>query len=524
VKAVRLAILIVILTMVTAATGPPLQASDQIKEYVRVSQMELIVRALTRDGTPRAGLTADDFMVFEYNRPVPVTSCTEIRRRLGTADISGKQASEKKAPRVILVYFWIWQQNDSLTPSLNYLFEQIYRDGDTVILMLPTFSQVIHKRDEVAPALNAFNRHVVKWTQQMEQDITATARHFSGLCDDFVPKFRSRQGSDEPESLTFQRVFNEFKNRIEMEWRSFQQRHLEAGQRRLHNLARALKSMKNEKWALVFFQQPVFPTLHPYANLMMRFDNPDYTNQLRGFAQKMIRSLNSPRNTPTQLADIEQAFIQAGATYQLVQLDSRSLTTDHSQYLVMRDVFSDWKWAFQRIARATGGRIVSDNQADRALARLLNAEDIHYRITYAPQRMETGKVRDLRRINVRTRDETLDVFHQEYLLLSEIDEIKLMDFQCRPDRLNFVLSGYAVRMQNGMLHSSVQVWLTAESPREGLLEFKRRFSVPDPFLDVSMALKFPRPGPYRIYFSAEDRFTGLSVSRSQRIVVPRAQE
>ncbi|MBN1197259.1 MAG: hypothetical protein JXA62_07615 [Candidatus Aminicenantes bacterium] len=520
---IRAFTLLAMLIMISAGTTAEADI-DQIKEYVRVSQMELIVRALTPDGIPRAGLTADDFMVFEYDKPVPVTSCTEIRRRLGTVDLSGNNAIGGKVPRVILVYFWVWQQNDSLTRSLNYLFERVYRDGDTVILMLPTFSRVIYKRDEVAPALYAFNQHVVKWTQRMEQDITSTARHFSVLCDDFVPKFRSRQGSDEPESLTFQRVFNEFRSRIEMEWRSFQQRHLEAGQRRLRNLATALKSMKNEKWALVFFQQPVFPALHPYANLMMRFENPDYINQLRGFAQKMIRDLNSPRNTATQLADIEQAFIQAGATYQLVQLDSRSLPTDHSQYLVMRDVFSDWKWAFQRITRATGGRIVTDNQADRALARLVNAEDVHYRITYAPQRVETEKVRDLRRVNVRARNKTLEVFHQERLLLSEIDEIKLVDFQCRPDHLNFVLSGYSVRLQNGALHSSVQVWLTAETPRGETMEFQRHFSVPDPFLDVSMSLKFPRPGPYRVYFSAEDRHTGLSVSRSQRIVVPKAQE
>jgi hypothetical protein len=511
------------LTMISAATTAETDI-DQIKEYVRVSQMELIVRALTRDGIPRAGLTADDFMVFEYDKPVPVTSCTEIRRRLGTVDLSGNHATAGKVPRVILVYFWIWQQNDSLSQSLNYLFERVYRDGDTVILMLPTFSQVVRERNEAAKALKTFNRHCVEWTQRMEQDITATARHFEGLCDDFVPKFRSRQGSDEPEELTFQRVFNEFTGSIEMEWRSFQQRHLEAGQRRLGNLARALKSMKNEKWALVFFQQPVFPPLHPYANLMMRFDNPEYITQLRGFAHRMTRTLNSPRNTTTQLADIEQAFIQAGATYQLVQLDSRSLASENSQYLIMRDVFSDWKWAFQRIARATGGRIVTDNQADRALARLVNAEDVYYRITYAPQRMETQNVRDLRRIDVRARDEALDIFHQERLFLSEIDEIKLVDFQCRPDRLNFVLSGYSVRMQNGALHSSVQVWLTAETPRGETMEFQRHFSVPDPFLDVSMALKFPRPGPYRVYFSAEDRHTGLSVSRSQRIVVPKAKE
>ena len=522
-KIVRLPVLLVMLTIMSTARVP-VTDSDQIEEYVRVSRMELIVRALTRDGIPRAGLKAEDFTVFEYKRPVPITSCTEIRRRLGTVDLSGNDAFQKKAPRVILVYFWIWQQNDSLTQSLNYLFEHVYRDGDTVILMLPTVSQIINNRDEAAQALGTFNQHVVQWTRRIEQDITATARHFKALCDDFVPKFRSRQGSDEPESLTFQRVFNEFTNSIETEWRSFQQRHLEAGQRRLGNLANALKSMKNEKWALVFFQQPVFPALHPYANLMMRFENPDYVNQLRGFAQKMIRAMNSPRNTTTQLADIEQAFIQAGATYQLVKMDSRSRGIDHSQYLVIRDVFSDWKWAFERIARATGGRIVSDNQADRALARLVNAEDVYYRITYAPQRMETEKVRDLRQIDVRIQNETLEVFHQERLLLSEIDEIKLVDFQCRPDRLNFVLSGYAVRMNNGVLHSSVQVWLTAESLGGGTLEFERRFSVPDPLLDVSLALKFPRPGPYRIYFSAEDRHTGLSVSRSQRIVVPKSQE
>ena len=155
-----------------------------------------------------------------------------------------------------------------------------------------------------------------------------------------------------------------------------------------------------------------------------------------------------------------------------------------------------------------------------AVERLVQAEDVFYRITYAPRRIEPGKVRDQRQVEVRTRDNGLKVYHRRSIHLSEVDEIKLVDFQCRPERLNFVLSGYSVRLDKGVLHSSVQIWLTAETPRGETMEFERRFTVPDPFLDVSMELKFPRPGPYRIYFSAEDRLTGLSVSRTARVTVP----
>jgi len=518
------AIFVVLAVLLTAAVKADSHASeqdDQIKEYVRVSQVELIVRALDKDGIPKAGLKAQDFTVYEYENPVPVTSCTEIHRRLGTIDLTGKKSPEK-APRIILVYFWIWQQNKSLNQALDYLFDRVYREGDTVILMLPTFSRVIHNADEVAKARKEFDHYTLEWTQRMEQDIQSTVRYIESKCEDFVPLFRSRQGiAQEPEALTFKRIFDEFKSSLEMEWRSFQQRHLEANNRRLMQLAKALRSLKNEKWALVFFQQPVFPAFHPRANLMMRFDNPDYTNQLRELAQTMIRIMNSPRNTPLQMQAVEQAFIHAGATYELVQLDSHTEAADMSKHLVMRDVFSDWKWAFQRITRATGGRVVSDNRANRALARLVNAEDVYYRITYAPRRLEAGKVRDMRKVKIRTRDESLKVFHRERIHLSDVDEIKLVDFQCRPDRLSFVLSGYSVRLEKGALHSSVQVWLTAETPRGETMEFERRFTAPDPFLDVSMKLKFPRPGPYRIYFSAEDRHTGLSVSRTERITIPK---
>ncbi len=509
----------------TLPAGTPVTENDQIKEYVRVSQVELVVRALSADGTPKAGLKAEDFTVYEYDSPVPVTSCTEIRRHLGTIDRARPAVSKDAAPRIILVYLWIWQQNHSLDEALDYLFHEVYRDGDTVILMLPAYSEVISARDQIATARINFRRQMVGWTQRVEQDIQSTMQYFNSLCDDFVPKFRARQGGgQEPEDLTFVRVFNEFKSIIQTEWRSFQQRHLEANHRRLLNLANALRTLKNEKWALVFFQQPVFPALHPYANLMLRLENQDYINRLRQFAHQMIRDLNSPRNTPAQLNQIEDAFIHAGATYQLVEMDSRPQTADQTRHLVLRNVFSDWRLAFQRVARATGGRVVNDNHAMRALSELVNAEDVFYRVTYAPRRVPANRVIDRRRVKVAVRDQSLRVFHREHIHLSEVDEIKLIDFECRPDRLYFTLSGYSIRLEKGSLHSSVQVWLTAETPQGETLEFERSFTAPEPFLDVSMALKFPRPGPYRIYFSAVDRHTGLSVSRTHQVQVRRSRD
>ncbi len=514
------ALLVMTWAMTTVAAD-----DEQIKEYIRVSQVELIVRATHKDGTPKSGLTDKDFKIFEDNAPVPITSCMEFHRSIGTLDLTPGQSAGKAEPRVILVYFWVWQQNESLNKALDYLFQHIYREGDTVILMLPTSSRVIHKATDIPRIRKEFKEKILEWTQRQEQDLKSLVNYFESQCEDFVPKFRGREGiGAEPVALTFRRVLEEFKGSLEMEWRSFQQLKLEANNRRLSRLANSLKSLKNEKWALVFFQQPVFPAFSPRANLMLRFDNPDYVNQLRDFAHQMLRKMNSPRNIPAQLKEIEEAFIRAEATYQLVKIGSRTKAADQSKHLVMKDVFSDWQWAFERISRATGGRIISDNQVHRALARLSKAEDVYYRITYAPRKNPDDKIRNKRKIEVKVRDKSLKIHHITRVRLSDVDEIKLMDFQCSHSNLNFILSGYSVRMDSGNLKSAIRVWVTAESPQGETMEFERQFDAADPFLEVSMSLKFPRPGSYRIYFTAEDRNTGLSVSRTDRVTVPTAEK
>ena len=144
---------------------------------------------------------------------------------------------------------------------------------------------------------------------------------------------------------------------------------------------------------------------------------------------------------------------------------------------------------------------------------------MYYRLTYRPARHDTLSDDDHRNLVISSSRRDVVIHHARSMRLSEVEEIRLAEFHSDSTRVKFILTGYAVRMEGERLRSDIHVSLTAESPRGLTQTYSRNFQTPEPFLQVSMAVRFPRSGHYRLHFYAEDRFTGISVKESQLVQV-----
>jgi len=488
---------------------------EQIREYVRVNQVELTVRVIDQQGKPVSGLTKQDFTLTENGSPVPVTSCIEVQRRIDRAVPATDQ--KPSAPRLFLVYFWVWQENEAYSQALDTLFKNVYRQGDTVVLSMPTSTRVIQKRSEIETIRGEFERDLQEWTRQRTLNMESIVANLNRLLRDFIENDRLL---DTPESdWGFKRAFETLKNSVLNDWRFFRSSFLDVPNRNFKRLAEILHDIKRQKWAIVFLQPSTFPTVHPNALIWTRFDDPNKAQQLREFANDMIRTMNTPHEAETQVNAIEQAFIRGNTTFHLIRMDVKRNETNADPDLVMQEVFSDRQWTFQRLARATGGQIISDNIPKRALNRIADAEDVYYRLTYQPAHRKAERAHDQRRLLITTNRPSTRIYYVRNMRLSEVEEIRLAEFHSDSTRVKFILTGYAVRMEGENLQSDIQVRISAESPRGEVLTFTRNFNTPEPFLQVSMAVRYPRSGHYRLRFHAEDRFTGRVVKESQVIQV-----
>ncbi|HDP95072.1 MAG TPA: hypothetical protein ENN40_06910 [Candidatus Aminicenantes bacterium] len=500
-----------ILMITTGAAFP----QEQIREYVRVNQLELIVRVIDPRGTPLSGLTKKDFAISENGLSVPITSCVEVKRRINSDSTAIGRFPQ--TPRFFLVYFWVWQDSEVYAKALDSIFDQIYREGDTLVLSLPTTTRVIQHRNDIPAIRKEFERDLQEWTRQRSRSLESIVANLNRLLRDLVENERLMRTADS--DWGFRRAFETFRNSVLGDWQFFRGSFLNIPNRNFKRLAELMHGIKHQKWAIVFLQPPTFPTMHPNALIWTRFEDPGQAEQLRNFSNEMIRTMNSPHEPEVQLQAIEQAFLRCNTTFHLIRMDTHNDKADAYPDLTLREVFSDRQWTFQRLVGATGGKIISDNIPDRGLRRVADAEDVYYRLTYRPALEGNENDKDQRRLVITSSRPRVRIHHVRSIRLSEVEEIRLAEFHCDATRLKFILTGYAVRLEGEHLQSDVRVRITAESGKKEIQTFTRDFNTAEPFLQVSMAIHFPRSGHYRLHFHAEDRFTGHNVEENQVIQV-----
>ncbi len=516
-------LLTALLVLLSGMASPFMGADAQIREYVQVNQIELIVRVQNNRKQPVTGLTKKDFSLKESGNPVEVTSCLEVKRRINEKGDSTHPESFRP-PRLFLVYFWVWQDSELYQRYLDYLFDHIFREGDTIILSQPADTRVIQNPNEISSVRRQFEKDLQNWTRRQSRNMESIVENLESIMRDFIANERLLSG--QPGSGGFMRALNVFKSSVMSEWKAFRSSFLDIPNRNFKRLANLLSTIKHQKWALVLMQPSTFPTIHPNALLWTRLGNTQQEEALRNFALSMIRMMNTPHEPSTQMISIGQSFIRANATFHIIRMDTRKDETDKTPDLAMREVFSDRQTTFQHLSRITGGQDITDNMPERAIKRIASAEDIYYRLTYRPAKTIDNESRDKRHISIIVNRPGVTVHYARKLRLSEVEEIHLAEFHCDSTRLKFILTGYAVRMDQEQLQSDVSIHVTAESPRGEEMSFSRHFDTQEPFLEVSMALNFPHSGSYRLRFQAEDRFTGMSVAESQiiQVIMPETAE
>jgi VWFA-related protein len=396
----------------------PLQQQTEeqadIKEYVEVVNVEMILRAL-RKGQPVGGLKKTDFRLMENGKELKITSFTEVRRKIGENEITPSttelaipdETAKLPEKRFFLIYFWLEERDLKYRESLDYFFKNVFREGDRVILVTKRNAFPVTKEEEIAPAVQQLEQAINRSSDRLKRWMRSTTKEMQRAFDRYKSELEKTDVNEvDYDRLRYHR--NNVKHTFDHNWEEYRLRYLTSNVTRLMTLAKELGGMDVEKWGLVFYQHNVFPT---YNTNRMELDLARADWKEKWEFEKMILPINlrikKPDKALFHIKRIQQAFIRANATFHLLLPDMRTKFDPTGRNLILNDVYSDWKEAFRQISQATGGEIVGGNKLKASLQKVVEREDIYYRITFRPQKIDKKN----RHIEIKPLKKGLKIFH-----------------------------------------------------------------------------------------------------------------
>lgn len=482
----------------------PQEETEKLKEHVDVVHVELLVRAIKK-GDPVPGLKPKDFILLENGKQVPVSSVTEVKRRIASTELDLKAVREKtvkQKPRFFILYFWIHEVQLNIDEALDHFFSDIYHSGDVVILATRDKYFQILSSEEVWNTCADFLEHLrqmAKFIEIEEQsrfnEIERQCNAIKRILQEMQRNTQDDQGGTNIQALTMQlnQRRDELRSFINNEWKVFRLKYLDAHMGQLEALAEGLGKVKMERWGLVFFQYPIFSTL-------------DFRNQFvmdtilnEEMSIQWMSKFFQPENT-SQLDRIRDAFFSANATFHLLLMDSKTKDRYVSDYINVQYVASGSEEVFRKISRATGGETVMANKMYEGLKQVSESDDVYYVLTYSPAESDQRN----RKINIRGRDRGIRMIHLNRVDMNRVKSIKVSDVLYSYPVLNFAIKDYRMLADKGELSGQVALGLRAEGPDDYDEFFSREFQLTAEEVHGSMTLYLPE-GEYKLTLEVVDK-------------------
>ncbi len=506
-------------------SSQPLETREQtedekpeVKEYVEVVNVEVIVRAL-RKGKLVGGLKKSDFTLYEDGKKQEITSFLEVRRKLGLIKKTGaieKSIKPEKPKRLFFLYFRVLEPDLQYQKALDYFFEQVYREGDYALIMVKNQVFKITRKHHVSQILTQVKNTIAEKARQEKLEKDRLLENMEVRFREFIDKFRENERLELPQDTLFNRLQAQYKT----VWEEYKHKHITLTNDKLKRIAASLKTVDLEKWGLVFYQHDTFPLLNTRTIPIRRIDSMADIEKLRRIFATFSRDMRQPDRALAFFKDIQQAFIDANATFHLLLSSPKATGQMESAHLRMDNVHSDWHLAFRGISETTGGAVINSRKLEESLGNVVEKEDIYYRLTYAPQEISDDEQTHRRKLEVKTADNQLKLLYNRRVILEKANEIAIKNFYFSHPSLGFTLNNYQQLFDGSHLYGAIEIKVTAVDARGEMLTFRKDIEPNEKEIAASMKLNFPHGGQYSLIVEAFDKQTGKTALFSKKINVP----
>jgi len=503
----RLIILLMLLAlMLTGSSVVTGQEQDQkVKEWISVQNVEIIIRAMQR-GKALSGLKESDFTLLENGKTMKITSLTEVRRKIGSNKIQmevGEKDEKPGKPRLFLLYFWVYEPELRFNQILNSFFQDIYREGDIVFLAFRDSMFKIQSKKEIPSKLGELKKKINLYTYQANLAKKDIFTKLDELCEAYIEGLSTGIGPS----------IDDLAMNYYVHWNSYKYKHLVLRIRQLLDLAESLKKIQGEKWSLIFYQNHTFPQLDPMGEISYRQSDNDSASHVQKMFQKIAREMNTPVFSGQHLRQIREAFVSANTTFHFLRMNSVTKHRFQSRSLREINVVSDWQVSFRDIAKVTGGETMAGNRFPKFINKVIENEDIYYRLTYSPQELDKNK----RKIVVKTHIPQTQIYYNRLVDLKPVEALSISNLSFTEPNLTFSLKDYRLIYDEDHMAGQVEIKVVLVDKRGKGLTFNKTLILTEKESQVSLKLNFPQPGQYKVAVTAIDKISGVQAFTEQRI-------
>jgi len=500
--------LLISLIALSALALPKAPAQERIKEFVQVVNVEVIVR-VSDQGRPVSGLQKNDFRLSENGRALKINGFNEFRRAMAAAPAAIADAPDAASihrdpePRLFILYFWLLEPNVEYQPALDYFFKTVYRTHDRVLLVSPQRVYEIGRPQEIIPQRQALAADLDDFTSQV---VNYRRKGLAGM----------QSGMDAARPARSNFAYSQFigsRNPLDVNTEQFKK------------FAASLKKLNMEKWVLVFCQRNLALLSSPgfissEISTPTRFvgkytSESDLLSRIGGFSS-FIFSLATAHKPLVKFkkAEMEKMFIQCGATFHLLVLDSKKKSSglsDQAQYIELE---TGWQDVFAAISSATGGMVLKDKEMDAALQTFSQQQDIYYIMTYEP----AGQSEKKRRIKLELPGKNYDLFYDNEGVRRQIGTFAISAVDWQEPELKIKLENYLLDLQPQGIVGRVTLTIRAISEMGELWTSVRELELTQSKPEARLKLKFPLLGNYHLVIDAVDNLGSATASAEKTIV------
>ncbi|MCP5051878.1 MAG: hypothetical protein GY940_32220 [bacterium] len=524
-------------------TGDPEDSQERIVEKVDVTNVQVPVRVIHK-GKPVTHLTIGDFTLYEGKKKVKINGFYLKRKKIGATDAERilqvkeqKGVGDRPLPRAFVLVFSITDFNDNLKRAVNYLFENVLKPNDW-LMVFANDETLTHPdlRDGKTIRVQLLD-HLREESHRARRRLITYINKVETYLD--VHDFRLRLSEQRVQQQQPVILINFLKKYL-LTWNEYKSKYLTPRIDRFYYFSRYLENMKAEKWVLNFYQLDLFPKIRLGSETMDRLrelasqliQNPTPSlysmgKVINGLLNRLAVDLIVNKGVPTR--EISKLFHKVDATFHSFFI--RSLKHTELTDFEYNEVASGIEATLKEITKVTGGRNITSNNLVKSLETVSNIEDSYYMLSYVPRDpKKTGKVKvklKNRKYKVHYDDNIRADYIAGYLDRLEktlqIPEIKITEFSFKQKILVFTVGDFlmkTVKQENdksGRLQVRIQVMDKNNKP---LFDQNKLVVARKGEITISLGtFKRIKEGEYNFIISAADLLTRKIADWHQNIVV-----